>query len=85
MKVVSQIDQSLAHFIPFYSQASNYAQNRYQTTVATLNNIYTTSEARVKNVQKTTKGLKNQALLLCSQSADDLLDYIEEKLTIDSP
>lgn len=82
MQVVSQIDEKLAQVVPLYSEASNFAQNQYKKTLEALNNIYTTSEARVIKVQKTTKGLKNQAFELCSQSADDLLDYVEDKLTI---
>jgi hypothetical protein len=61
MEVAAQIDQRLASCIPLYSDASTYAQKQYQKTLSTLNNIYTTSEARVNSVKKTTKGLKNQA------------------------
>jgi hypothetical protein len=84
MQVITQIDHRLSSCIPLYSDASTYAQKQYQKTLTTLNNIYTTSEARVKTVKKTTKGLKNQAFQLCSQSADDLLEFIEDKLTIDN-
>jgi hypothetical protein len=83
MEVITQIDQRLASCIPLYSDASAFAQTQYQKTLSSLNNVYTTSEARVNSVRKATKGFKRQALQLCSQSADDLLDYLEDKLTID--
>lgn len=83
MEVVSQIDERLAQIVPLYSEASIFAQAQYHKTLSTLNNIYTTSEARVRTVTNATKGFKNQAMVLCSQSADDLLDYIEDKLTIE--
>lgn len=83
MEVVTQIDQRLASCIPLYSDASAFAQSQYQKTLSTLNNVYTTSEARVNSARKTAKGFQKQALQLCSQSADDLLDYLEDKLTID--
>lgn len=35
-------------------------------------------------MRKSTRGLKNRAVELCSRSTDDLLDYVEEKLTIES-
>jgi hypothetical protein len=66
----------LAKNLPLYANASNYAQNQYKLTLQTLNKIYATSDAKVKKVKKTTKGFKNQAFLLCSQSADDLLEFV---------
>lgn len=70
MQVVTEIDQLLANTLPFYAGASGYAKSQYKNTVSTLNNIYTTSEGRVEKAKKATKGLKNQALLICTQSAD---------------
>lgn len=82
MQVVTEIDQLLGNTLPFYAGASNYAKSQYKNTVSTLNNIYTTSEGRVEKAKKATKGLKNQAVLICTQSADELLDYVEDKLTM---
>jgi hypothetical protein len=76
MQLASQIDKTLAKKLPLYGNASKYAQNQYKRTLQTLSNIYATSDAQVKKVKKTTKGFKNQAFLLCSQSADDLLEFV---------
>lgn len=84
MQVVAQIDQQLTNYLPYYPQVLTFAQQQLHSTLDTLNNIYTTSEARVNSVKKSTQGLKNRAVELCSRSADDLLDYVEEKLTMES-
>lgn len=57
--------------------------NKYKQTLDSLNTIYTSSQEKVEKVKKTTKGYKNQAIFICNQSADDLLDYLEDKLTVD--
>lgn len=84
MQVVAQIDQNLTTYLPYYPQVITFAQDQLHNTLQTLNNFYTTSEARVNSVRKSTRGLTNRATELCSHSADDLLDYVEEKLTMES-
>lgn len=82
MKVVGQIDGILANTLPLYAGLSKYAQDKCKTSLDTLNNIYNTSETKVLKVTKNQKGLKNQVIALCSESADDLLDLVEDSLTM---
>lgn len=43
MEAATQIHSILATHLPFYQAISNYTQNKYSSTLNSLNTIYTSS------------------------------------------
>ena len=83
MQVVAELNQSLLETVPLYGQAYNYAQLQYNQSLETLNKIIAASTDRVSKARKTSNNIASQAVTLLSQSAEELLELIEDRLKME--
>jgi hypothetical protein len=83
MQVVAELNQSLVEAVPLYGQALNYAQLQYNQSLESLNKIIAASSDRVSKARKTSNSIASQAVCLLSQSTDELLELIEDRLKME--
>lgn len=82
MEYVKIIDKRCAETLPYYNDLSKYTVQKYQEGVTCVDNIYTCSNNKVKQVTKMSKQFRSDIVWILSQAADDIIELLEAKFAL---
>jgi hypothetical protein len=85
MEILQQIDTKLAQTVPYYSQVADFTTEQYKNSYQVINSLYSCSANKVKKAAKVSRQLQKDLILFITQTTEDFLEYIEEKLEIECP
>jgi len=85
MQYLQQVDQKATETLPYYSDISKIAVQKYQETLTCLDQVYSNSNKKVNHIKKTSSQVRNDVVWVLNQTADDVLDLIETRLSIEPP
>lgn len=80
MQKLVDLNKEIKEIVPAYDYVSDYASQKYKTSVETVSRIYEVSNEKIDTARKTTEKLKKDVTCLLNQSAAEILAILEEKL-----
>jgi hypothetical protein len=83
MEFVQKVDQKCAETLPYYSNVSKMAVQKYQQGLTCYDHLRKNANSQVDTVQKTSKQIKNDFIWFLSQNAESLIELFETRLSID--
>jgi len=83
MQFVQKVDRKCSQTLPCYSSLSQMALQKYQQGLVCLDEVYATSNKKARTIQKASSQFRNDIVWVLAQTAEDVLDLIETRLSLE--
>ncbi len=83
MQTIVEANEQIIKMFPIYSNIYNFAQKHCKDTLNTLTATYTSSTEKITQAKNVSNRYKREVFWVLSQSTNEFIEFIEEKLSID--